>query len=295
MRVLLRCVGVFVLVTGPVRAQEPEQIALLPTYTEGVEFDGDGNVYVSETYSDTVSKVTPAGVLTAWARTGAPNGHKVLPNGEHLVCDTSHKAVLLLDANGSVLKKAATKCGSFPIRAPNDLTLDSNGGFYFSDPGVYPDSWEESVGRVCYVGSDGASSVVVDGLAYPNGIVLRPGGSQLLVGESKSEQVVEYDISRPGVVGASRVLARHFVDGMTVDEDGDLYIANGRSGDVVVVDRSGKIVRRIPTGIGFVSNVAVAGSPAEWLYVPGSLNEWTASAMDEVKRSGVLARVPFTR
>ena len=32
-----------------------------------------------------------------WAETGAPNGHKILADGTHLICDASQHAVLHLD------------------------------------------------------------------------------------------------------------------------------------------------------------------------------------------------------
>jgi len=279
---------------GTVTGQESEPLAVLSTYTEAVAFDDDGNVYVSEPYSDTVSRITADGEVSAWAKTGAPNGHKVLPNGNHLLCDNTHAAVLLLDGHGTILRQAASECGDHPIRGPNDLTPDAAGGFYFTDPGIFPDSWEQPVGRVCYVGPNGESRVVLDGLAFPNGIVLEPGENRLLVAESKTERVVEYEVVRPGVVGSSQVLAEVMGDGITLDRDGNLYIANGRSGDVIVVDRAGTMFRTIPTGIGFVSNLAIGGAEQDWLYVSGSLNEWSGRAMDNVTRQGALARIQLT-
>lgn len=288
-------VATLALFASPGSPQTAEHLAVFPTYTEGVAFDGEGNVFVSETYSDTVSRITAEGEVSAWAKTGGPNGHKVLANGHHLLCDTHHKAVLLLDANGSILEKAATHCGQHAIRGPNDLTLDPRGGFYFTDPGIYPDSWDESVGRVCHVDAHGESRVVLDGLSFPNGIVLRPDGSGLIVAESKSRRVVEYEVVRPGVVGKNRVLAELLGDGIALDGDGDLYVANGRSGNVIVVDQTGSIVRTIPSGIGFVSNLAFDEASEELLYVTGSVNPWTGDSMDEVTRSGVLGRVRLSK
>jgi len=42
-------------------------------------------------------------VKSVWAETGAPSGHKILPDGVHLVCDASQHAVLRVDAHGKVL------------------------------------------------------------------------------------------------------------------------------------------------------------------------------------------------
>ena len=76
-------------------------------YTEGVVVDHQGNLYFS--HEKIVTKVTPAGNASTWAQTGSPNGHKVLADGSHLICDASRHASLHLDAAGKELKPAATE------------------------------------------------------------------------------------------------------------------------------------------------------------------------------------------
>ena len=66
----------------------------------------------------------PDGKASTWAETGSPNGHKVLADGTHLICDASRHAVLHLDADGKELAPASTTSDGQPIRGPNDLTLD---------------------------------------------------------------------------------------------------------------------------------------------------------------------------
>ena len=104
-------------------------------YCEGIVFDHSGNAYISDTQNRKVYRIASDGRATPWAETGAPNGHKVLADGTHLVCGAVHYAVLRLDQSGKVLGKAAFECDGQPLRAPNDLTLDPRGGFYFTDPG----------------------------------------------------------------------------------------------------------------------------------------------------------------
>ena len=134
----------------------PIEIARVPTYTEGVVVDHDGNLYVS--HADHISKITPEGELSLWAQTPSPNGHKVLANGTHLVCDREG-AVYLLDADGQILRAVAElETGA------NDLTLDpANGGFYFTSP--YGSSQENPIGKVYYVDSEERSISI--GLTSP--------------------------------------------------------------------------------------------------------------------------------
>jgi len=111
------------------------KVAEVPGYTEGVVIDAAGVIYISDVYNGTIYRVGSDGRATAWAVTGAPNGHKILADGTHLVCDGSQHAVLRLDAAGKIMGKASSECDGKPLRAPNDLTLDPRGGFYFTDPG----------------------------------------------------------------------------------------------------------------------------------------------------------------
>src|SRR5207248_2507238 len=99
-------------------------------------------------------------------------------------------AVLHLDADGKQLAPAATASDGQPLRGPNDLTLDPQGGFYFTDPGGSDEN--NPIGTVHYVDPRGKAHTIARRLAFPNGIVLRPGGKELLVGESKKNRILAY-------------------------------------------------------------------------------------------------------
>src|SRR5688572_26573055 len=142
------------------------------TYCEGVVFDHDGNGYVS--HGDRITKFSLDGKGSVWATTGSPNGHKILADGTHLVCDASQHAVLHLGADGRVLGPASNSCDGKPLRGPNDLSLDPNGGFYFTDPGGSSDAAQ--IGTVHFVDAKGTTWLVAEKLAFPNGIVLCPDG-----------------------------------------------------------------------------------------------------------------------
>src|SRR6266540_3959202 len=186
---------------------KPVEVVIVPEYSEGIVFDHDGNAYISHGKVITqIRGLFGEGPIATkvWAETGAPNGHKVLANGTHLVCDASRHAVLHLDADGKLLEPASKECDGKPLCGPNDLTLDPKGGFYFTDPG---DSDEKNLtGTVHYVDPQGKTHLVAEGLAFPNGIVLRPDGKALVVGESKKNRVLEYPVEAPGKVGKIKVL-----------------------------------------------------------------------------------------
>ena len=207
----------------------------VPKYCEGVVFDHDGKGYIS--WGDTITQFTLDGKNQPWAKTGAPNGHKVLADGTHLVCDASQHAVLHLAADGKLLPHASKECDGKALRGPNDLTLDTaNGGFYFSDPGG--SSAEKPIGTVHYVDKAGKTTLVDDGLAFPNGIVLTPDGKKLYLAESQKNCVHVYEVQGPGKLSKRKLFADlprkkegtpqidNQPDGMCLDAAGNLYVAH---------------------------------------------------------------------
>jgi gluconolactonase len=271
-------------------AVKPEKIAEVPGYCEGIVFDRTGQAYVSDTQHGTIYKISPGGNRSVWAITSAPNGHKILPDGTHLVADKG--AVLHLDANGKKLRDASRESGGKRLRAPNDLSIDPKGGFYFTDPGG--SGVAKPIGTVHYVDPKGRTRTIAEGLAFPNGIVLRPDGKTLLVGESGHNRILIFDVSAPGKIGNRRVFAtlpakqgdqiENAPDGIALDEAGNLYVAHYGMRTVQVLSPEGKLLRSYPGGNLTTSNVAFGGPNLDQLYITGAL-------ADEKTSKGALWRL----
>ena len=271
-----------VLALGDLPAEKDVKIVKLfevPNYCEGVVFDHAGNGFIS--HGEVITKFSPDGKNAVWAKTGAPNGHKVLADGTHLVCDGSQHAVLHLDADGKVLGKASAECDGKPLRAPNDLCLDPKSGFYFTDPGDSDD--KKVIGTIHFVDAAGKTHLVAQKLAFPNGIVLRPDGKTLLVAESKRNRVLAYAVTAPGKVGPLKVFADlpkkageqidDQPDGMCLDVEGNLYVAHYGMKQVQVLDMDGNVIRRYPGGNLTTSNVGFGGPKMDQLYITGGLGK----------------------
>lgn len=249
----------------------------VPNYCEGVVFDHAGNGYIS--HKDTITKFSLDGKSSVWAVTGAPNGHKILADGTHLVCDASQHAMLHLDRDGKLLPPASKACDGKPLRGPNDLSLDPQGGFYFTDPGE--SGIKNLIGTVHYVDQQGKTHLVADKLAFPNGIVLLPGGKRLLVAESQKNRILAYPVLAPGKLGPLEVFAElpqkegqqvdNQPDGMCLDAAGNLYVAHYGMQQVQVLDPQGKLIRRYPGGNLTTSNVAFGGPKMDQLFITGGL------------------------
>jgi gluconolactonase len=259
---------------------KPVKLLEVDSYCEGVVFDAQGRGYIS--HGKVIVQFDLDGKNRVWAETGAPNGHKILADGTHLVCDASRHAVLRLSPEGKLLEPACTQSEARPLRGPNDLTLDTpNGGFFFSDPGGSSDKLP--IGTVHYVNREGQAHTVDVGLAFPNGIVLAPDGKTLYLAESKMNRVLVYDVFLPGELTRRRVFAElptkdtstgqidNQPDGMCLDAAGNLYVAHYGMRQVQVLSPEGKLIRRYPGGNVTTSNVAFGGPKLDQLFVTGGL------------------------
>lgn len=264
----------------PAKAQTVE-LFRVPAYCEGVVFDHKGQGYIS--WKDSITRFTLDGKNEVWAVTGAPNGHKILADGTHLVCDASHHAVLHLSADGKMLDPASKECDGKPLRGPNDLTLDTpNGGFYFSDPGG--SDLKDKIGTVHYVDKAGKTHLIDSGLAFPNGIALSADGKTLFLAESQTNQIHTYDVTGPGKVGKRKLFANlpkhpsgdHLQsqpDGICLDAEGNLYVAHYGMKQVQVLDPKGKLIRQYDGGNVTTSNVAFGGPKHDQLFITGGIGK----------------------
>jgi gluconolactonase len=253
----------------------PIEVARFRSHAEGIAFDSSGYAYVS--HGRFISRVALDGKKAIWAETGAPNGHKILADGTHLVCDRSRHAVLHLDAQGKFIGYASSECDGHPLLEPNDLTIDPKGGFYFTDSGES----REPVGMIHFVDSQGKTHLAASSLHFPQGIVLRPDGKTLLVAESLRNRILSYEVLAPGRLGPMKVFADlpprqsgqidNQPDGMCLDQHGNLYIAHNGMKLVEVLSRKGRLIRQFPAGALTASDVAFGGPKMDQLFITGGL------------------------
>lgn len=252
----------------------PSQVASLSGYSEGIVFDSAGNAYVSLLHRNQIVRIRPGGKPEVWATLEEPNGHKILPDGTHLVA--ARYGVIHLGTEGTILDTTAARFENAPLRGPNDIALDGNGGFYFTDPASTPADQAARRGRVFYVDAQRRLYLTASDFCYANGILVRADGRVLYVDDSCTSHVYAFDISGPGRIANRRVFAllpdsgRAGPDGMTADTNGNLFVAHYGTGRVEVLDSNGTLVRRFPAGSPLASNVAFGGPRLDELYVTGA-------------------------
>lgn len=254
----------------------PEKVLQSHKYSEGIVFDRQGNFYFSQTKVGTITIVSPDGSSRIWAKVQGVNGHKILPDGSHIVA--AKNSVLQLDANGNPLKIIADRFNGKPLIYPNDITVDPQGGFYFTDSG--DSNPQNPNGAVYYVDAAGKLNQVASGLAFANGIVLTPDRQRLFVSESNKNIVAVYNVLAPGKLGEKKVFALpvkqageidNKPDGICLDAAGNLYIAHYGTRHVEVLNSSGQLIRRYASGNLTTSNCAFGGANLKSLFVTGGV------------------------
>ena len=182
------------------------------------------------------------------------NGLMPLANGNLAVCDMFGHRLIEMTTSGRVVRTLADRYGGRPLDGPNDVVVDARGGLYFTDPQFTPEPEKSQPGRsVFYLPPGGELKRVIEPnvFAMPNGLALTPDGKVLLVNNTydsetfwnvdtdKDNFVWAYDVNPDGTPAGPRkfcellltpeVLDRRgrttSADGMTIDTQGNLYVA----------------------------------------------------------------------
>jgi len=185
-----------------------------------------------------------------------------------------------------------------PFSRPNDLIVARNGGIYFTEPGLTAQQAQALVKRlggkplaprlppaVYYIPPGGRAIRIEDRMIRPNGIQLSRDEKTLYISDSNGAEVIAWDIQPDGLVRNRRAFGtltgrstrdnglggvKTFADGMTIDNDGRLYVATG--GGVEVLSPQGRHLGTIPVRCppNDCQNIAFSGPEKQTLYIAGA-------------------------
>ncbi|HET6950858.1 MAG TPA: SMP-30/gluconolactonase/LRE family protein [Acidimicrobiales bacterium] len=214
----------------------------------------DGRWWVSDFYRHTVYAIAPGGdteaVLTVDAQ---PSGLGWLPDGSLLVVSMRDRRVLRREPGGKVTVHAdfAEHCGGHA----NDMVVDARGHAYVGNFGFDLTGREEPrPAALVHIAPDGTVAVAADDLAFPNGAVITPDGTTLVVGETMGGRYTAFTIGDDGSLGDRRVWATVAAapDGCALDAEGRIWAADAAGNRVVRVAEGEGIVDEIaaPDGLG---------------------------------------------
>jgi sugar lactone lactonase YvrE len=132
----------------------------------------------------------------------------------------------------------------------NEIVVDGRGNVFVNGGCDFEAAAGDPPGIIAVVSPDGAAHRVADALAFPNGMVVTPDNSTLIVAESFARRLTAFDVAADGNLSNRRVWAEldGYPDGICLDADGAVWCAamtrclriaeGGRVLDELELDRS---------------------------------------------------------
>ena len=202
-----------------------------------------GSVFTG-TEDGSIWRIRPDGSVDRVAQTGGrPLGIEYAADGRLVVCDTTCGLLRVDPASGEVELLADSVDGT-PILVCNNAAIATDGTIWFSDSSaVHPlERWKDDflqvtrTGRLVRRDPDGDLEVVMEGLAFANGVALSADESFVVVAESSTRQVARHWITGDRA-GERDFLVRDlpgYPDNAARGSDGLFWVALGSPTDPVV-------------------------------------------------------------
>lgn len=224
----------------------------------------DDRLWFSDFYQHRVMTVTIDGDSEVMLEVPQqPSGLGWMPNGDLLVVSMLDRRLLRWD--GQTTTEHADL--STQVSAPcNDMVVDDVGRAYVGNFGFERHKGEPQADTtVMVVEPDGAISVGSDGMAFPNGTIITPDGGTLVIGESMGGRLTAFDRDpTTGALSNRRVWADlngNIPDGICLDTDGAIWVADPRNGEVIRVLEGGTVTDRIACADGRHAFACMLGGP----------------------------------
>lgn len=248
---------------------------------EGPRVDVDGNLFFSDVHNGGVFRRSPDGEITV----AIPKRRGV--GGIALHADGG---LVVGGRNICHVKNGETRV-VFDNEAPgfNDLMADEQGRVYCgtlrSNP--FDDlTAERTPGECLRLELDGTATEVYGGVALTNGIGFSPAGDRMYHSDTGNHHLICHDIL-DGTVTNRRALFEHptfFPDGLAVDSDGTIWVADFGNRCVRGLSPEGVEVAKIEVPAKEVTSVCFGGDDLRDLYIV------TADNTDDPSRRGTIFR-----
>ncbi len=224
----------------------------------------EGRWFVSDFYRHLVLAVSTAGEAdTVMEVEGQPSGIGWMPDGSMLVVSMRDRRILRRAPDGEVTVHADV--GEYCGGHLNDMVVSSSGHAYAGNFGFdLMGGGDPAPAALIHVDPDGNPSVAAEEMLFPNGSVITPDGSTLIVGETAGARYTAFTIQDDGSLTDRRVWAqvedpppittlaetlgnlRFGPDGCGLDAEGHIWAADEVNAVCARVAPGGEVVQRIP-------------------------------------------------
>ena len=247
-----------------------------------------GTLFYTEYGNETIMTWDGKRNRVLWKRNGCgPSGLLETVKGTLLLTCGDNNTLVELTRRGKTIRTIRRDSAGGILEGPNDLTQNPRGGIYFTDSG-FNGLQVHGSGTVDYFAPNGSIRRVAGGIRYSNGIGVTPNDKTLLVAESQANRVLSYQIAPDGSLSHRRVFIdlgkiapaklgpEDGPDGLKIDAQGTIYIAQNGAGRILIVSPSGKrLLRTVRVSDPHVTNVAM-GATSKTLYITSVIDPFDA-------------------
>jgi sugar lactone lactonase YvrE len=249
-------------------SRKPEVLFDGITFPEGPRWR-DGKLWFSDFYTLRVMTVDPGGhAETIVEVPQRPSGLGWTPAGDMLVVSMLDRRLMKQSAGRL---STVADLGHLATGPCNDMVVDAVGRAYVGNFG-YDRHAGEPLRATCIarVDPDGSVTKAADDLLFPNGSVITPDGKRFVVGETQGHRLTAFDITDDGALTNRRIFAELpgcFPDGICLDAEGAIWVADARGKRVIRVFEGGQIVQTISTGAQGAYACMLGGNDRHTLFV----------------------------
>jgi gluconolactonase len=275
---------------------------------EGPAWHPDGSLYF--TGGGRITRLVPGAKPQVYREeSGGANGLLFDRQRRLIACESRNRRITRTAQDGSITVLAAAYDGH-RFNSPNDLTIDSKGRIYFSDPRYgrrddmeMRDAGGRLVEGVYRIDAPGQVTRVIAGeVERPNGVLVSPHDEYLFVADNNNNTIGgarklwRFRLKPGGSIDpASRKLLFDWgdargPDGLKMDRQGRLYVAAGLNkpnppyetagklkGGVYILSPEGKLLEFVPIPVDEVTNCAFGGADLKTLFVTAGGTLWSVA------------------
>jgi len=248
----------------------------------------DGRLWLSDWGVQEVIAVGPNGkgevVLSV---PSAPSCIDWLPDGRLLVVSGGEGLLLRREHDGSLVTHA--DLSRLSAHAWNEVVVDDRGRAFVNNIG-FEFGGEFAPGIVAIVEPDGSARVVAEGVAFPNGMVVTPDNSTLIVAESYANVLTAFDIAPDGALMNRRVWAElgdGAPDGICFDAEGAVWYGDVPNKRCVRVGEGGDVLDTVELDRGCFA-CALGGPDGRTLFMVAA--EWPGVMTEGSRTSRVIIK-----
>ena len=243
-------------------------------FTEGPATDKQGNVFFTDQPNNRILEWSVAGKLSTFmSNSGRSNGMYFDRSGNLYACADLNNQLWEIDPATKKVTVLIKDYDGKKLNGPNDVWVRPDGGIYITDPFYKRDYWtrggmEQPGQYVYYLTPDHEKlTPVIQDMKQPNGIVGTPDGKRLYVADIGGNKTYSYSINQDGTLSDKRLFVDMGSDGMTIDDEGDLYLT-GKG--VTVFNANGEKIDYIPVDKPWTGNIKFGGKDRDTLFITAS-------------------------